>query len=48
VFELSRKYLNFPVKNGAAKRLISLFIDGQKVREFDIELATNTLDFWVF
>ena len=48
VFELHRKYLNFPVKNGAAKRVISLFADGQKQREFDIELATDSPDFWVF
>ena len=48
VFDLRQKYLNFPVKNGATKRLISLFADGQKQREFDIELATESPDFWVF
>ena len=47
-FQLHRKYLNFPVKNGAAKRRIRLFIGGQKVREFDIELATAEPDFWVY
>lgn len=47
-FELNQKYLNFPVKNGAAKRWIRLFINGQKVREFDIELAASEPDFWVY
>jgi fructan beta-fructosidase len=48
VLDLRQKYLNFPVKNGAAKRVIGLFVDGQKQREFDIELATERPDFWVF
>jgi len=41
-------YLNFPVKKGAAKRLIHLLIDGQVVREFTIELASGEADYWVF
>ncbi len=45
---LQKKYLNFPVKNDAEKRLISLIIDGKVVREFDIELAPDEPDFWVF
>jgi len=45
---LKKKYLNFPVKNGAKKQLISLVIDGRVVREFEIELASDEPDFWVF
>ena len=45
---LRKQYLNFPVKNGAKKRLISLVIDNKVVREFDIELAPDAADFWVF
>jgi len=45
---LQKKYLNFPVKNGAKKRLIHLIIDGKVTREFDIELAPGEPDFWVF
>lgn len=48
VFSFNKKYLNFPVKNGAAKRWMRLFVNGQKVREFDIELAPDKPDFWVF
>ena len=45
---LQKKYLNFPVKNGAEKRYIHLIIDGKIVREFDIEMAHGEPDFWVF
>ncbi len=45
---LKKKYLNFPVKNGAKKSLISLIIDGKVVREFQIELSSDEPDFWVF
>ena len=47
-FLLQKNYLNFPVKNGAEKRLISLVIDDKVVREFEIELAPDKPDFWVF
>jgi fructan beta-fructosidase len=46
--KFNQKYLNLPVKNGAAKRWIRLFVEGQKVRELDIELAPSTPDFWVY
>ena len=45
--EFQKKYLNLPVKNGAAKRWIRLYAEGKKVREFDIELAPAEPDFWV-
>jgi fructan beta-fructosidase len=47
-FTLDKNYLNFPVKNGARHRLISLIIDGEVVREFEIELANDDPDYWVF
>jgi len=47
-FALQNKYLNFPVKNKAKQRLISLIIDGKVVREFEIELAPAEPDFWVY
>jgi fructan beta-fructosidase len=47
-FVLEKKYLNLPVKNGAKKRYIHLIVDGKIVREFDIELAHENPDFWVF
>ena len=47
-FVLQKKYLNFPVKNEAKKRLIHLIVDGKVTREFSIELAPDEPDFWVF
>jgi len=45
---LKDKYLNFPVTTGADMRRVKLIIDGQAVREFEIELADGTPEFWVF
>jgi fructan beta-fructosidase len=47
-FHIDSKYINFPVDNGARRRLISFIIDGEKVREFDISLAAGEPDYWVF
>jgi len=44
----AKRYLNLPVKHGAAKRRMSVTIDGKVVREFEIELADGEPDFWVF
>ena len=46
--ELTADYLNLPVTNGAPKQRMSLTIDGETVRLFDIELAVNEPDFWMF
>ena len=46
--EIEGKYLNFPVKYGAEKCLMSLFVDGERVREFIVELATGEPDYWVY
>ncbi len=43
---LEKTFLNLPVKNGAAKRRASLIVDGQVVRQFDIELAPGEPDWW--
>ncbi|HID56104.1 TPA: DUF4980 domain-containing protein [Candidatus Poribacteria bacterium] len=45
---LERRYLNLPVRNDALKRRMRLIIDGETVREFEIELAEDEPDFWVF
>ena len=43
-----KRYLNLPVKHGAAKRIMSVIVDGEKVREFEIELADDEADYWVW
>lgn len=45
---LTKQYLNLPVKNGAAKRRMTVAIDGDIVREFEIELAESAPDFYAF
>jgi fructan beta-fructosidase len=46
---IDRTYLHLPVKNGAPARRMRFTIDGQTVREFDIELADGAEpDFWAF
>jgi sucrose-6-phosphate hydrolase SacC (GH32 family) len=42
------KYLNFPVTNDAPECLISLEVEGEKVREFSINLAPSEPDYWVY
>lgn len=38
--------LFLPVKNGAAKRIVSVRVGGKELRRFDIELADETPDWW--
>ena len=47
-FRIEKQYLNFPVKQGASGRLIRLICDGKAIREFEVSLAINKPDFWVF
>jgi fructan beta-fructosidase len=46
--QVDKHYLNLPVKNGAPKRRMTITVDGQTVRSFDIELADDKPDFWTF
>lgn len=45
---LEKGYLNLPVKNGSVKRRMSVLIDGEPPRHFDIELADAAPDWWAF
>lgn len=45
---VEKPYLNFPVKNGAPKRRVSVSVDGKTERAFDIELADGHPDWWAF
>ncbi|HOK96597.1 MAG TPA: glycoside hydrolase family 32 protein [Anaerohalosphaeraceae bacterium] len=47
-FAIQKRYLNFPVKNGNPKRTIQLSCQGKVIRDFEIELASQEPDFWVF
>ncbi len=47
-FTFTKKYLNLPLKNSSPERVLSLEIDGIKVREFVMKLAAGEPDFWVY
>jgi fructan beta-fructosidase len=46
--DMTQRYLNLPVKNGAPKRTIKIIVNGKTEREFDIELANDRPDWWAF
>ena len=45
---LEKRYLNLPVKNGGPKRQMSVRVEGQPPRDFEIELADAAPDWWAF
>ncbi len=45
---IDRPYLNFPVKNGAPVKRVTLLVDGKEQPAFDIELADANPDWWAF
>ena len=40
------RFLQIPIKNGAAKRVVTLLVDGEVVVRNDIELADGAADWW--
>ncbi|MBX7134450.1 MAG: glycoside hydrolase family 32 protein [Fimbriimonadaceae bacterium] len=40
------RYLSIPIKNGAAKRLVSLLVNGKTVVRNEVELADGKPDWW--
>ncbi|MDH7461682.1 hypothetical protein QEG73_10345 [Chitinophagaceae bacterium 26-R-25] len=47
-FTGEKKWLALPVKNGAAKKNIELWVDGEMVRWFDMELADDKPDWYAY
>jgi fructan beta-fructosidase len=45
---VQRHYLHLPVKNGVPQQRVRLMKKDKILREFDIELAPDAPDFWVF
>ncbi|MFN9038236.1 MAG: DUF4980 domain-containing protein, partial [Planctomyces sp.] len=40
------RYLQLPVRNGAAKRVVTLLVDGEPMVQNEIELADGAVDWW--
>src|SRR4051794_12114066 len=47
-FTAEKKYLILPVKNGAPKRNIEIWVDGVNTRFLDIELAEEQPDWYAY
>jgi len=47
-FRISNRYLNIPIKNGAAKREVTTLVDGKVIVKNTIELAESDPDWWAF
>lgn len=45
-FVAETRFLQIPIKNGAAKRVVTLLVDGEVVVRNDIELADGAADWW--
>ena len=45
---LTNNLLNLPVKNGAAMKRVTVTVGGNAVRDFNIQLADGTPDWWAF
>lgn len=43
---VTSKYLLFPIRNGAPKRVVTCIVDGQTVVRNDVELADGQVDWW--
>ena len=43
---VEKRYVHFPIKNGAPKRVVTLFVGGKKIVRNDIELADGDADWW--
>lgn len=47
-FNIEKRYINLPIKNGAPKRIVDVFVDGQLAVKNEIELANGAPDWWAF
>ena len=45
---LTNNLINLPAKNGAAMKRVTVTVGGNPVRDFNIELADGTPDWWAF
>lgn len=43
---LEQAFLNFPIKNGAPRKRVTLLVDGKELHGLDVELADDKPDWW--
>jgi fructan beta-fructosidase len=47
-FQIEKRFLNLPIKNGAPKRQVTTLVDGKVEVKNGIELAEGAPDWWAF
>jgi sucrose-6-phosphate hydrolase SacC (GH32 family) len=47
-FQIQKRFLNVPIKNGAAKRKVTMLVDGRVEVVNEMELADAAADWWAF
>ena len=45
-FQIEKRYLNLPIKNGGPNRVVTLLVDGRTVLRIDTALADGAPDWW--
>lgn len=48
VIQITRRYLNIPITRKGDARLFQLSVDGVVQREFPLQLAEDSIDYWIF
>jgi sucrose-6-phosphate hydrolase SacC (GH32 family) len=48
IFKAEKKWMALPIKNGAPKRRVELWVDGKVPRYIDIELAEDNIDWYSY
>ena len=46
IIEVTSRYIHFPIKNGAPKRVVSLMVENKLIVRNDIELSDGKPDWW--
>jgi fructan beta-fructosidase len=47
-FKIDKKYLNIPVGNQARMKLFKINVNGVSKREFPVQLAEDSVNYWIF
>jgi sucrose-6-phosphate hydrolase SacC (GH32 family) len=45
---ITKRYLNIPVERESAMRVFQIRVDGIQKREYPVQLAENSADYWIF
>ena len=47
-FNITQRYLNIPVERASAMKVFQISVGGVQKREFPVQLAEHTVDYWIF